>query len=167
MPEDIRLLIGAGQNKIHYVKKFSEYLEKHGINCKLVIDVETCNGFPSKEISQWFTPFKKFNVLVESFKPDAVFIDRQTQFGFGAIKAKIPLLIHLRGNYWSEVEWAKKNCSIKDKVILSIREKRAEEIFRGSKMILPFSKHLSEIVSEKYPNKKIEVFHDGLEIKDW
>ena len=167
MYNDIKLLIGAGQNKIQYVKKFSEYLEKSGINCKLVIDTETCNGFPSKNISQWINPFKKINLLIESFKPDVVFIDRQTQFGIGAIKAGIPLLMHLRGNYWKEVEWAKKNGSIKDKIILSIKEKRAEDCFKNSKMILPFSNHLSQIVSERYPDKKIKVFHDGLEIKDW
>ena len=167
MSNNIKLLIGAGTNKVQYVKKFSEYLEKFGINCKLVIDVETCNGFPSKNITQWINPLKKFNLLVESFKPDAVFVDRQTQFGIGAIKAGIPLLMQLRGNYWDEVKWAKKNFSIKDKTILSIREKIAEDCFRESKMILPFSKHLSEIVSKKYPNKKIRVFHDGLEIDDW
>ena len=49
-----------------------------------------------------FNPLKKFNLLVESFKPDAVFVDRQTQFGIGAIKAEIPLLMQLRGNYWDE-----------------------------------------------------------------
>ena len=117
MSNNIKLLIGAGTNKVQYVKKFSEYLEKFGINCKLVIDVETCNGFPSKNITQWINPLKKFNLLVESFKPDAVFVDRQTQFGIGAIKAGIPLLMHLRGNYWDEVKWAKKNFSIKDKAI--------------------------------------------------
>ena len=67
MSKNIKLLIGAGQNKIQYVKKFSEYLEKFGINCKLVIDVETCNGFPSKSITQWINPLKKFNLLVEIF----------------------------------------------------------------------------------------------------
>ena len=100
MSNNIKLLIGAGTNKIQYVKKFSEYLEKFGIDCKLVIDVETCNGFPSKNITRWINPFKKINLLIESFKPDAVFVDRQTQFGIGAIKAGIPLLMHLRGNYW-------------------------------------------------------------------
>ena len=167
MSENIKLLIGAGTNKIQYVKKFSEYLEKFGIDCKLVIDIEICNGFPSKNITQWINPLKKFNLLVESFKPDAVFVDRQTQFGIGAIKAEIPLLMQLRGNYWDEVKWAKKNSSIKDKTIISMREKIAEDCFRESKMILPFSKHLSKIVSKKYSNKKIRVFHDGLEIENW
>lgn len=164
---DIKLLIGAGENKIQYVKKFSEYLEKFGINSKLVIDVEICNGFPSRNFSQWINPYKKFNSLIESFKPDAVFVDRQTQFGIAALKANIPLLMHLRGNYWQEVEWAKRNGSIKNKITLSIREKIAENCFKNSKMILPFSKHLAGIVNEKYPGKKIKVFHDGLEIEEW
>ena len=167
MSKNIRLLIGAGENKMQYIKKFSEYLEKYDVSSKLVLDVEMCNGFPSKNITQWISPFKRFNLLIESFKPDAVFVDRQTQFGLAAIKAEIPLLMQLRGNYWDEVNWAKKNGSIKDKIILSIKEKIADDCLKGSKMILPFSNHLAEITKEKYPNKKIEIFHDGLEIDDW
>ena len=167
MCNDIRLLIGAGENKINYVRKFSEYLQKFGINSKLVIDVEICNGFPSKDFSQWINPYKKFNSLIESFKPDAVFVDRQTQFGIAALKANIPLFMQLRGNYWDEVKWAKNNDSFKNKITLSFREKIAENCFKGSKMILPFSEHLAEIVRKKYPDKKIKVFHDGLEIKEW
>lgn len=163
----IKLLIGASDNKMQYTKKFSEYLEKFGINSKLVLDVEICNGFPSKNITQWINPFKKFNLLIQSFKPDAIFVDRQTQFGIAAIKSGIPLLIQLRGNYWDEVNWVKKNGSIKEKIVLSIKEKTAEKCFKDSKIIFPFSNHLAEITKEKYPNKKIEVFHDGLEIKDW
>ena len=165
--QDIKLLIGAGENKIQYIKKFSEYLEKFGVNSKVVIDVEICNGFPSRNFSQWINPYKKFNSLIESFKPDAVFVDRQTQFGIAALKNDIPLLMHLRGNYWQEVKWAKNNGTIKNKITLSIREKIAENCFKGSKMILPFSKHLAKIVNEKYPGKKIEVLHDGLEIEEW
>jgi glycosyltransferase involved in cell wall biosynthesis len=167
MSRNFKLLIGAGESKMQYIKKFSEYLEKFDVNCKLVLDVEICNGFPSKDIFQWMSPFKKFNSLIESFKPDAVFVDRQTQFGIAAIKARIPLLMQLRGNYWDEINWAKKNGTIKEKITLSIKEKIAENCFKGSKMILPFSNHLVEITKKKYPNKKIEVFHDGLEIKDW
>ena len=163
----IKLLIGASDNKMQYMKKFSEYLEKFDVNSKLVLDVEICNGFPSKNITQWINPFKKFNLLIKSFKPDAVFVDRQTQFGIAAIKSGIPLLMQLRGNYWDEINWAKKNGSIKDKLILSIKEKTAEKCFKDSEIIFPFSNHLAEITKEKYPDKKIEVFHDGLEIKEW
>ena len=167
MGKNMKLLIGASENKMQYVKKFSEYLEKFDVSCKVVLDVEICNGFPGKNITQWIYPFKKFNLLIKSFKPDAVFVDRQTQFGIAAIKAEIPLLMQLRGNYWDEINWAKKNGSIKDKIVLTIKEKIAEDCFRGSKIILPFSNHLAEITKEKYPDKKIEVFHDGLEIKNW
>jgi hypothetical protein len=154
----IKLLIGASDNKMQYIKKFSEYLEKYGVNSKLVLDVEICNGFPSKNITQWISPFKKFNSIIESFKPDAVFVDRQTQFGIAAIKARIPLLIQLRGNYWDEIDWAKKNYSIKNKMILSIKEKIAEDCFEGSKMILPFSNHLAEITKKNTLIKELKYF---------
>jgi hypothetical protein len=102
MSNDIRLLIGAGQNKIDYVKKFSEILQKHNVNCKLVIDVEVCNGFPSKDVGQWLRPYNKFDQLIRQYKPDAVFVDRQVHFGLAAIKSKLPLFVQLRGDYWSE-----------------------------------------------------------------
>ena len=163
----IKLLIGASDNKMQYIKKFSEYLEKFDVDSKIVLDVDICNGFPSRNITQWISPFKKFNLLIESFKPDAIFVDRQTHFGIASIKAEIPLFMQLRGNYWDEINWVKKNGSIKEKIVLSIKEKIAEDCFKGSKMILPFSNHLAEITKGKYPDKKIEVFHDGLEIKEW
>ena len=46
--------------------------------------------------------------------------------------------MQLRGNYWNEVEWAKKNFSIKNKTITSMREKIAENCFRGSKIFTIF-----------------------------
>lgn len=163
----MRLLIGAGISKINYMKKFSEYLENSGVNCKLVLDDEFSKGFPSKSVRHWLEPSKKFNLLKETFKPDFVFVDRQTHFGVHAIKSNIPLLVYLRGDYWKELEWAKKNESYKNKILLSIREKIAHECFMGSSMILPFSNYLSSIVQEKYPDKNIQILHDGLDPKEW
>ena len=63
MSDRIRLLIGSGQNKFYYIKKFSETLQKYNVDCKVVIDVDICNGFPSKDVSQWFRPYEKFDKL--------------------------------------------------------------------------------------------------------
>jgi len=169
MPNDVKLLIGAGQNKIYHVKKFNETLQKHNVNCKLVIDVEVCNGFPSKDVKQWFRPYNKFNELIKQYKPDAVFVDRQVHFGLAAIKKGLPLFVQLRGDYWSELEWAKNtiHSSLKSHFVLWCRNRIAEKCFSGATMILPFSNHLSKIVKSRYPYKPVMIFHDGLDLSQW
>ena len=169
MSDKIRLLIGAGQNKIYHMEKFSEVLQKHNIDCKLVIDVEVCNGFPSKEISQWLNPYSKFNELVKQYKPDAVFVDRQIHFGLAAIKKSLPLFVKLRGDYWSELEWAKStiHSSLKSHFVLCLRNRIAEKSFSGATMILPFSNYLSGVVKSRYPNKQIMTLYDGLDLPQW
>ena len=103
----MRLLIGGSPSKIFHLKEFEDALIKLGIECKLVIDTDICNGFPSRKISDWFQTQKKFNMLISDFKPDIILVDRQRHFAKIASKYKIPLIIHLRGNIWKEIEWAK------------------------------------------------------------
>lgn len=169
MGDNIRLLLGAGQNKIYHMEKFSEALQKHDIDCKLVVDVEVCNGFPSKEISQWFNPYSKFDELVKQYKPDAVFVDRQIHFGLAAIKRNLPLFVKLRGDYWSEIEWAKNtiHSSLKSHFVIWLRSRIAEKCFSNATMILPFSDYLSGVVKSHYPNKPIMTLHDGLDLSQW
>ncbi len=101
----MRLLIGGSPSKIFHLKEFQKALIDLGVNCKLVIDTDIYNGFPSKKISNWFQSEKKFDRLISEFKPDFIFVDRQRHFARAASKKKIPLIIHLRGNIWDELEW--------------------------------------------------------------
>lgn len=169
MSNDIRLLIGAGKNKLAYVEKFSEALQRHNINCKLVIDVEVCNGFPSKDAGQWIRPYHRFNELVKQYKPDAVFVDRQVHFGLAAIKNRLPLFVQLRGDYWSELKWAKETTrlSLKSHFIFWLRNKITEKCLNDATMILPFSEYLSNIVKSHYPDKPTMVFQDGIDLQYW
>ena len=91
-----------------HLKDFGEALVRKGAEYKLVYENDYISGFPSKNIKSWFSK-KKFNNLIKDFKPDVVFVDRQSHFGLESIKLKIPTYVYLRGNYWSEIEWAKKN----------------------------------------------------------
>ena len=76
----MRLLIaGFGLRYVH-LKGFAETLKKYNVDCKVVIDSEIYDGFPSRKIQNWFQTRKKFNDLIKEFKPDAVFIDRQRHF---------------------------------------------------------------------------------------
>ena len=93
----MRLLIGGSPSKIFHLKEFERVLIKLGIECKLVIDTDICNGFPSRKISDWFQTQKKLDKLVSDFKPDVILVDRQRHFARNASKYKIPLIIHYYG----------------------------------------------------------------------
>lgn len=164
----MKLLIAGSSSKFFHLKEFGESLKRQGSEYKLVHDIEIIDGFPSRKISNWFQSKKKFNSLINDFEPDAVFIDRQGHFGVKTIETKIPLLVHLRGDYWSEIQWAKETL-YKDPIkrnVLRFKNRLAEKCFKDSKMILPICNYLKNIVEEKYPNKS-KVMYQGIDPKRW
>ena len=82
----MKILIAYGsKGKYFHLKEFGDALEKLGVEYRLVKDSDYSKGFPSKNISDWFFGKRKFKDLIKEFKPDAIFIDRQTHFGIHAI----------------------------------------------------------------------------------
>ena len=69
-----------------------------------------------------FNSNKKFKNLLDEFRPDAIFVDRQRHFGLEATKTDIPLLVHLRGNYWEEMNMAKETFYKSPPKILAINK---------------------------------------------
>ena len=84
--EKMRILIGASSSKIFHLNEFSQNLEKNNIECKVVFDSDYADGFPSRKIKSWFTTNKKFRRLIDSFKPDVIFVDRTRHFAIEASK---------------------------------------------------------------------------------
>jgi glycosyltransferase involved in cell wall biosynthesis len=165
----MRVLIGGSSSKIFHLKEFGESLKKLGIEYRLVHDVEIQDGFPSRKIKNWIPSKKKFNKLIIEFKPDVIFVDRQAHFGLAAIKAKIPLIVHLRGDYWSEIVWAKQTL-YKDpikKTVLFFKDKNANKCFKDSLTIVPICNYLKKIVKEKYPKKPVETLYQGIDPSRW
>ena len=144
---NMRLLVGAHSSRLFRLKQFTESLEEFGIECKLVSDSEVFDGFPSRKISNWFQTRKQFNKIIHEFKPDAVFVDRQTHFGIAALKANLPLYVFLRGDYWSEIKWAKETRYkfFPKNIIIYKRDKIGKKCFENSTMILPICKYLNKI----------------------
>ena len=164
----LKLLIGGASSKFFHLKEFGDALTKFGIEYKLVQDMDIYTGFPSRNIKRWFEGTEKFDKLVAEFKPDAVFVDRQTHFGLAAIKAGIPLFMLLRGDYWSEIKWAKETLykSPVKRMVLWFKDRIAAKSFEGS-TILPICKYLQERVREHYPNKMTEVLYQGIDPAKW
>ena len=165
----MKILIGGSSTFFFHLKEFSDTLNKLGVESKLVFDADYSDGFPSRKIRKWFQKGKKFTKLIEEFKPDAIFIDRQRHFGIDALKANIPLFVLLRGHYWSEIDWNKKTMykSLPKRIALSQWEKLGKEIFNGATAILPICKYLEKITNKFVPGKSTNIFSEGVDASRW
>src|SRR3989337_3876396 len=97
-----------------HLKEFANALTDLGIDCKVVVDTDICRGFPSRKVADWFQTRRKFDQLISEFKPDVIFTDRQLHFTLISTKPGIPPFIHLRGDYWAEIQWFKE--TVKDPI---------------------------------------------------
>ena len=165
----MKLLIGGSSSKFFHLKDFGEHLAKFGVEYKLVTDSEVYDGFPSRKITNWFQSKKKFNKLLEDFKPDAIFVDRQRHFCLAATKTKLPVFMLLRGDFWTEIKLAKETLykSPYKRIALSRWEKIGEECFSQTNFILPICKYLDNIVKSHYPTKPTEVLYQGIDPTKW
>ena len=151
------------------MKEFVNELEKINIECNLVLDIDISDRFPSRKISHWFQSSKKFEKLIKEFKPDAIFVDRQRHFVLDAIKTNIPLLIHLRGDIWKEIEMAKKTLYKlpHKRIVLKKWENIANESFKKSNLILPICNYLENETKERLPEKKVATMYQGINYENW
>ena len=164
-----RLLIGGSTSKMFHLKEFTKALTDLGVDCKLVVDIDICRGFPSRKISDWFQTKKKFERLVAEFKPDVILVDIQRHFALAASKQNIPLIIYLRGNVWKEIEWSKQTLykSFPKKIALQSWISITRQTFDKSSLIIPICQYLEKVVKQHYPNKKINVLHGGITPSRW
>jgi len=165
----MKLLIGGSSSKLFHLKEFSEMLEKFNVETKLVFDADFADGFPSRKMSNWFTTNRRFRKLIDDFRPDLILVDRQRHFGLEASRLDIPLLVHLRGNYWKEMEMAKKTLyrSPPKKIAIEKWEEIGGKCFDGAERILPICKHLEDIVKQHYPKKSTSVMYQGINADNW
>ena len=139
----MKLLIGASSSKIFHLKEFAKRLEKYDVETKIVLDVDYADGFPNRKISKWFSSNKKFKNLVSEFEPDVIFVDRTKHFALESTKTGIPLVVHLRGDHWSELIMARDTLyrSTSGKIAINKWEAIGEECFENSELILPICNH--------------------------
>ena len=174
----MRILIASGATggtskgsvgKYFHLKDFGDALARFDVDYKLVRETDYVVGFPTKQISKLISSKRKFKKLIENFRPDAVLVDRQSNFGLEVIKAGIPLFVILRGHHWSELEFAKETI-YKDPLmrkIVDFRGKIAEKVFAGATAILPVANHLTNVIKEHHPQQHIEVYVEGVNSTRW
>src|SRR3989344_2704231 len=161
----VRLLIAVDKTRFFYMKQFGDALLDHNVQYLLINDLEIYDAYKfSNKYLRWIKSPKKFEDIIKQFRPDVVLTERVSHFSSLVIKYKIPLIIFLRGDYWSEVNWAKETLykSRNKRLEIWIKQKIANKCFKKSVLILPICKYLENIVKEHYPNKPTEVLYQGI-----
>ena len=165
----MRLLIGGAKSKFFHLKELGDALTEFEIEYKLVNDVEIYSGFPDTKYTRWLDSRSKFKKLVKEFEPDAVLVDRQAHFGLAALKEKIPLFVHLRGDFWSEIKWARETMYKSPHLRFALwwRTRLTEKNFKGATEILPICNYLANIIKTRYPNNSVSVLYQGINHSLW
>ena len=166
----MKILIVGSKSRIIHLKHFSANLEKFGMECKVITDTDFLEKSLSLNLKKKIDTNKKLKILLNTFEPNIVLLDKISRIGKIFLDEKIPLFLLLRGNYWEELEWAKKTIyksPLKFFPVLK-NQKLADRIFKESSMILPISEYLKKEVEMRYSKNKIAVLSiDGRDMSDW
>lgn len=178
MPLYVRLLILGASSKMFHLNELANALTILNVECKIIPDMDVYSKYPIKKLWYVETLFNyyglipnpmKFQKQLDDFKPDVVLTDSQSYAGLMTIRAKRKLIMHLRGDYWSEIRWARETLyrSPQRRLALWWKCKIAEKVFSQATAILPICNYLADIVKERYPNNKIRVLHSGITPTRW
>ena len=165
----MRLLISGSSLRLDTLREFGEALLRNGVEYKLVDGAEIIDGYPSRKIRRWLRSKKRFNKLIQEFKPDAVFSDLQRHFSVAAIEENIPLIVWMRGDFWEEIQYAR-NSSHKSfplSMVLNAWEKLAMRSVNDARIVMPICKYAQKIAQERLPNKPLYVMTHGIESSKW
>ena len=142
LEESFRLLIVGNQERFVHLEQFVNELNKVGIKTKLVYDLDYIDKFFDLNFFKKNQKKNNLNKMLDEFKPTIVLLDRISKIGEKIIEKNIPIWILLRGNYWEELEWAKKTIYKNKRQQMSVKqnEKLYNFSFKKSELILPISK---------------------------
>jgi len=163
----IKLMLAAAESKLFHMKELEGVLTRLGVECRTV-NSELYNGFPNRNVSSWLWAPRNTNALFDEFRPDAVLVDHNGDLAKRAIERGVPLLSHLRGDYWSEIEWYKQTLG-KDPVRRLgryMRGKIEEKCFGEATLILPICNYLKNVVEQRYPGKSATMYQ-GIDPGRW
>jgi len=166
----MKMLVAIDKSRFNYLLTFADALSKYGVECKIINDLEIYDDPKNNnKIFRWIKTPKKFLAIINEFKPDLVFTERVSHFTTLVTKQKIPLLIFLRGDYWTELNLSKKtmHTSLEKQIKLFIKNRIAETNFKKATLILPICNYLENIVKKKYPKKNIVTFYQGIDLSYW
>jgi len=171
----MRLLIAVDKTRFFYINQFADELKKNGINCLIINDLDIYDEIDStNKYLKWVKTPKKFQKIINDFKPDAIFTERVSHFSSLVIKTDIPLIIFVRGedglpHDWSKINWKEQTLetSFSNKINIFTKQKIAKKCYEKATLILPICQYLEKIIRSNCPNKDVHVLYQGINQKDW
>ena len=168
---NMRLLIGSRtQFHVYNWETFGTALAKFGVECRVVNNIDIVDGFPTKKVHRWgHVSTRRFNNLIRDFDPDVILTDGLRHFGTTSLKSGIPLIVHLSGDFWTEVQDAKRTrySTFPRNLVIGRLERMGREILQGARIIMPVSKYLEGIVRGHLPDKPTYVLGNIMNPSVW
>ena len=166
----LKLLIAVDKARFHNLKQLGNELTKYEIDYRLIddLDIYDESGIFDKYV-RWIKTPKKFQRIINEFKPDMVLTERVSHFSLLVLRSKIPLWIYLGGDHWTEIKQHDKitNTPLLRKIELWYKRRINEKCFRESKVIIADDKYIADLVKKRYPDKKIILMYNGIDESDW
>ncbi len=91
----LKLLIAVDKARFHNLKQLGNELTKYEIDYRLIddLDIYDESGIFDKYV-RWIKTPKKFQRIINEFKPDMVLTERVSHFSLLVLRSKIPLWIY-------------------------------------------------------------------------
>ena len=171
----MKLLIAVDKNRFFYINQFASELKKNGIDCLVINDLDIYDKInSSNKYLKWMKTPKKFQKIMDDFKPDVIFTERVSHFSSLVIKTDVPLIIFVRGedglpHDWSKINWKEQTLetSFSNKINIFTKQKIAKKCYEKATLILPICQYLEKIIRSNCPNKDVHVLYQGINQKDW
>ena len=171
----MKLLIAVDRKRFFLIDQFADELRKKGIECLIIDDLDIYDkDEPGNKYLKWIGTPKKFQKIMNDFKPDMIFTERVSHFSSLVIKTDIPLIIFVRGedglpHDWSKINWKEQTLetSFSNKINIFTKQKIAKKCYEKATLILPICQYLEKIIRSNCPNKDVHVLYQGINQKDW
>jgi len=171
----LKLLIAVDRKRFFLIDQFADELRKKGIECLIIDDLDIYDkDEPGNKYLKWIGTPKKFQKIMNDFKPDIIFTERVSHFSSLVIKTDIPLIIFVRGedglpHDWSKINWKEQTLetSFSNKINIFTKQKIAKKCYEKATLILPICQYLEKIIRSNCPNKDVHVLYQGINQKDW
>jgi glycosyltransferase involved in cell wall biosynthesis len=171
----LKLLIAVDRKRFFLIDQFADELRKKGIECLVIDDLDIYDkDEPGNKYLKWIGTPKKFQKIMNDFKPDIIFTERVSHFSSLVIKTDIPLIIFVRGedglpHDWSKINWKEQTLetSFSNKINIFTKQKIAKKCYEKATLILPICQYLEKIIRSNCPNKDVHVLYQGINQKDW
>lgn len=162
----MRVLIASTKQRLADYIEFAEALRALGVETICVHDVNYYALSKFKVLNQ--VPFPKLLKLIKRFNPDFILTNSPYYTAYMAKLVDQRLLVHLRGDLWTESYWYKALYpSLFKRTWYQWKTFVMTQSIKKADLILPICKWLEEKVRSHLSNYPTQVLYRGIDSEQW